>query len=83
MKHRGDLRRAAPKGFLPTDEMRRIIASNRELVLVAHAYDCTGEEVDSVAEAHTVVVMIFDGEMVVYEEQVEGSPCMIPAKQQR
>jgi hypothetical protein len=81
MKQNGDLRIEAPLGFLPTGEMRRILEANKERVLVARAYDCTGEEVDSVGEAHTVVVMIFDGERVIYEDQVEGSPCMMSAKE--
>ncbi len=73
----------APMGFLPTSEMRRIMDAKKERVLVAHAYDCTGEEVGSVEEAHTVVVKILDGDQVVYEEQMDGSPCSMPAKKQR
>lgn len=80
MRQSGDVRMQAPTGFLPTGEMRRIMDAKNELVLIARAYDCTGEEVGSVEEAHTVVVMILEGDRVVYEEQVEGSPCMMPAR---
>lgn len=83
MNRKSDTRIRAPVGFRLTEEMRRIMDEDRGLQLVANAYDCTGEEVGSVGEAHTVVIMILDGEKVVFEEQVEGSPCMTPLKKQR
>jgi hypothetical protein len=63
-------------GFVSTEEMERILAENPGARLEAHAYDCTGEEVQSVGEAHTVVVWIFKGKDLIYETQVEGYPCM-------
>ncbi len=51
-----------PVGFVPTDEMEDILASHQGSYLEANAYSCTGEEVDSVEEAHTVVVRIYEGE---------------------
>ena len=45
-----------PEGFVPTDEMDDIMATHPRAYLEANAYSCTGEEVGSVAEAHTVVI---------------------------
>jgi len=64
-----------PGGFVPTDEMEDILASHPGAYLEANAYSCTGEEVESVSEAHTVVIRIFDGEILLFETQMAGLPC--------
>ncbi len=64
-----------PKGFRPSLEVRKVISENPGSHIVAIAYDCTGEEVDSVWEAHTVVVRVYKGSKLLYETQVAGSPC--------
>jgi hypothetical protein len=65
----------APEGFVPTDEMEDILASHPGAYLEANAYSCTGEEVGAVGEAHTVVVRIYEGEILLFETQMAGSPC--------
>jgi hypothetical protein len=64
-----------PEGFVPTDEMEDILASRPGSYLEANAYSCTGEEVDSVGKAHTVVVRIYEGEKLLFESQMAGLPC--------
>lgn len=64
-----------PEGFVPTDEMDDIMATHPRAYLEANAYSCTGEEVGSVAEAHTVVIRIFEGEIMLFETQMAGLPC--------
>jgi hypothetical protein len=64
-----------PDGFVPTDEMEDILASHPGSYLEANAYSCTGEEVDSVGKAHTVVVRIYEGKKLLFETQMAGLPC--------
>jgi hypothetical protein len=64
-----------PEGFIPTDEMEDILSSHPGACLEANAYSCTGEEVGSVGEAHTVVIRIYDGEILLFEAQMAGLPC--------
>ncbi len=64
-----------PEGFVPTDEMEELLASHPGAYLEANAYSCTGEEVGSVGEAHTVVIRIYEGEILLYETQMAGLPC--------
>jgi hypothetical protein len=74
------VKKRIPVGFISTEEMESILAANPGSRIEARAYDCTGEEVRSVGEAHTVVVWIFKGEEMIFETQVEGYPCMAPPK---
>jgi hypothetical protein len=67
-----------PEGFVPTDEMEDILDSRPGSHLEANAYSCTGEEVGSVGEAHTVVVRIYEGEILLFETQMAGLPCEAP-----
>ncbi len=64
-----------PEGFVPTDEMEDILASHPDAYLEANAFSCTGEEVGSVGEAHTVVIRIYEGEILLFETQMAGLPC--------
>ncbi len=64
-----------PKGFRPSLDVRKVISENPGSHIVAIAYDCTGEEVDSVWEAHTIVVRVYKESKLLYEAQVAGSPC--------
>jgi hypothetical protein len=66
-----------PDDFVPTDEMEDILASRPGSHLEANAYDCTGQEVDSVGKAHTVVVRIYEGEKLLFEIQMAGVPCEV------
>lgn len=74
-KNKATKRYYVPEGFVPTDEMEDILASRPGSHLEANAYSCTGEEVGSVGEAHTVVVRIFEGEILLFETQMAGLPC--------
>jgi hypothetical protein len=74
---------SVPAGFVRTDEMEKILAENVGSRIEAHAYDCTGEEVSSVGEAHTVVVWILKGEELIFETQVEGYPCMAAPRRKK
>jgi hypothetical protein len=74
-KPKSSLRYFVPEGFVPTDEMEDILASRPGSHLEANAYSCTGEEVGSVGEAHTVVVRIYEGEILLFETQLAGLPC--------
>ncbi len=51
------------------------MASHPGAYLEANAYSCTGEEVGSVGEAHTVVIRIYEGEILLFEAQMAGLPC--------
>lgn len=74
-KSKSTKRYFVPEGFIPTDEMEDILASRPGSHLEANAYSCTGEEVGSVGEAHTVVVRIYEGEILLFETQMAGLPC--------
>ena len=63
-----------PKGFRPPRDIRKVIVDNPGSHVVAVAYDCTGEKVDSVWEAHTVVIRVYIGSRLLYQSQVAGSP---------
>ncbi len=64
-----------PQGFRPAPEVIKIVRENPGAHILAIAYDCTGEEVDSIWEAHTVVVRVYKDKELIYEMQVAGSPC--------
>jgi hypothetical protein len=72
--------RNVPEGLQITDEVRKALRENPGSIVEAHAYDCTGEEVGSVEEAHTVVIMVIRNGEVLHESQVEGSPCSAPPR---